>query len=1022
MRTVSRVSRTHLALAVAAAMAMNPAVQAATATAADEDGVPMQGAVASAPAADAGREGATTLDKLVVTGTRIARSELESVMPISVMEFEQAKDFGRFNLYDALMMNPAVGPGIGEMNSMGQEYDKGVANVDLRSMGTNRSLVLVDGHRWVSGGARTAAVDLNTIPSVLVDRIETVTGGAAAIYGADAVTGAVNVVMKKRMDGSTVSVTSGISDKGDAQQTHVSAATGFDFLDGAAHVVIGGNYIKTDEIPLLDRYDKLWSYQPNPRNTGPADGIPDNIIIDYHQFYRSNHPTFCIYDGASRCGSNNGDWYQLIDGQVVNIPKDSYTVISNGDTGVQDGGPDTAFGIYDYMLLRDKSEKSSVYANLEFQLTPELVWNTNVGLAHTYVSGHSQWPGHRDDARPVNWWGPNVGGAAGGNPGGIARLDDPFLPEALRAFMVEKGLSELPLNRHYSNLPMSREMHSRTAISFGSELSGRLSDRLDWQGFFRYGQVEDDIRTSNMVGRKEWLYARDVTVDAAGKPICADAGARAAGCVPTNLYTTAPPSQAWVDYVMPYERHEDTRNTLLNAGFGINGSLFSVPAGDIRVAAGVEWRSEKLTTRDDPDAAKLANIIWSPGMDLAVHPSMDASRKVSEAYAELVVPLLADLPGAHKLDIEGAYRYSDYSDNPSTNTWKYGIIWSPFEGLSLRGVKSFSTRVPNFGELYSPVSMVTLGHIGDPCQDRLITQHPERAANCAAIVPGWTGPLPNPNENAPRVFSGGNHELSPETSDSFSYGLVWQPGFLRGLEVTADYWQIDIDNVITSLAYGTIMNNCVGASGGPDMGYCQFVHRFTETSGNHVVGEVDYVQAQYANLAGRKTRGVDFSANYRFDLGPGRYHVGMNGTRTLERRIIAQKGSKGTDYAGQIQYPKFRASLLNRYDIGDFSVGLNTHYVSGSRFNVNDASNETREQPNVPAYWQHDLNIGWHPGLKYSVSLGIKNLTNSRIGHPVMRSYGTTPHLTADTVNANNGAAYTDAIGRYYFATLKMDF
>ena len=972
---------------------------------------------ANAPqAAESGQGQAKTLDNVVVTGSRIARPELESVMPISVMDFEEVKASGRLTVYDALQLNPAVGPGLGEMNSMGQEYDKGVANIDLRSMGTNRSLVLVDGHRWVSGGARTAAVDLNTIPSALIERIETVTGGASAIYGADAVTGAVNIVMKKRMEGTSVSFTTGLSEQGDAGQSQASVATGFNFLDDRAHLVFGANYVYTDEIPLLDRFTNRLVYQANPDNTGPNDGIPDNIIINYRQFYRSPYPTWCVYNGVAPCGNNaiNGDWYQLINDQVVHIPRDSYRTMSNNDTGTQDGGPDTAFGIYDYMLLRDKSEKASAYANLEFAVTPDLIWNTSLGYAHSYVSGHAQWPGHRDDVRPTNWW--------GNNPGLIARLDNPFVPDDLRAHMQANGLTELPMSRHYSHLPMSRENHSRDAISFGTDLAGGLTDRIDWKGFLRWGMVEDNITTTNMVGRDEWLLARDVTVDASGNPICRDAAARAAGCVPTNLFTTVMPGQAWIDYVMPYERYETTRNSMLNVGVGMNGDLFDIWAGTVRFAAGAEWREEKLDTRDDPDAAKLANIVWSGGNDHGLHPDMSAQRRVAELYGEVVVPLLNDLPFARKLDLEAAARYSNYSDNPSTKTWKLGMVWSPFEGVSLRGVKGFSTRVPNFGELYAPISMVTLGHISDPCQEVLILQDNDRMANCAATVPGWTGPLPRPNQNQPRVFTGGNPDLTPEISNSFSYGVVWQPTLIRNLDLTADYWEIDIDNVITSIAYGTIMNNCVNASGGPDMGYCQFVHRHTTTAGSHLTGEVDYVQAQFANLAGRRTRGIDFGVNYRFDLGPGRYRVAFTGTRNLERRVIAQRGSAGTDNVGQFQYPDFKASVMNRYEVGDFSFGLTTRYISKSLFAVNDQSLETRELPYVPAYWQHDLNVSWYPTDKYTVSLGVKNLTDAEIKHPVLQSHATTPHLTADNANANNGAAYMDGIGRYFFVTLKADF
>lgn len=967
-------------------------------------------------ASGGGQQAARTLDNVVVTGSRIARPELESVMPISVLDFEEVKQSGRLTVYDALMLNPAVGPGLGEMNSMGQEYDKGVANIDLRSMGANRSLVLVDGHRWVSGGARTAAVDLNTIPSALIERIETVTGGASAIYGADAVTGAVNIVMKKRMDGTSVSFTTGLSEEGDAGQTQASVATGFNFLDDRAHLVVGANYVITDEIPLLDRFTNREVYHANPDNTGPNDGIPDNIIINYRQFYRSSYPTWCVYNGVAPCGNNaiNGDWYQLIDNQVVHIPRDSYRTMANNDTGTQDGGPDTAFGIYDYLLLRDKSEKSSAYANLEFALTPDLIWNTSLGYAHSYVSGHAQWPGHRDDVRPTNWW--------SGNPGLIARLDNPFLPDDLRAHMDANGLTELPMSRHYSHLPMSRENHSRDAISFGTDLTGSLTDRIDWKGFLRWGSVVDDITTTNMVGRQEWLYARDVIADASGNPICRDSAARAAGCVPSNLFTTQMPGQDWLDYVMPYERYERTKNSMLNVGLGMNGDLFDMWAGTVRFAAGAEWREEKLDTQDDQDAVKLANIVWSGGNDHGLHPDMSAQRRVAEVYGEVVVPLLSDMRFARKLDFEAAARYSHYSDNPSTKTWKIGSVWTPFEGLNLRGVKGFSIRVPNFGELYAPISMVTLGHIADPCQDVLIMQDDDRMANCAATVPGWTGPLPRPNQNGPRVFTGGNPDLTPEVSNSLSYGVVWQPSFIKNLDLTADYWEIDIDNVITSIAYGTIMNNCVNASGGPDMGYCQFVHRHTTTGGAHQIGEIDYVQAQFANLAGRRTRGIDFGVNYRFDLGPGRYRVAFTGTRNLERRVIAQRGSNGTDNVGQFQYPDFKATLMNRYEVGSFSFGLTTRFISKSLFAVNDQSLETREMPYVPAYWQHDLNVSWYPTDRYTVSLGVKNLTDAEIEHPVLRSHATSPHLTADTANANNGAAYMDGIGRYFFVTLKADF
>ncbi len=974
------------------------------------------GSTAVLSAADGRSEADAEVETLVVTGSRIARPELDSSMPVSVVSFDAAKDFGRFTAYDALKQVPAVAPGLGEWSSRSQAYDKGVANINLRNMGANRSLVVVDGHRWVSGGARTMAVDLNTIPSALIERFEVVTGGAAAIYGADAVTGAVNVIMKKQMDGVSASATAGVSEDGDAEQYQFSAATGFKFAGDRARVVIGGNYIYTSPVLATDRYPKNWAYQVNPDNTGPNDGIPDNIIVDTKQFYRSNYSTFCLFDRQGCGTTRNGDWYQLINGQVVQIPRDSYRVITTGELGTQAGGPDTAFGTLTNITIRDESKEASAYANLSYDLTPDVVWNTSFGLAQSWVSGSSSWPHYRDDFRPTNWWGINPTTGAG-HSGEIARLTDPFLPESLRQFMVANGLTSIPLNRQYTNLPIQQEIHDRTAFTLGSDIGGPLTGRLNWQAFARYGQVKDEVRYTNMLGKREWLYGRDaIMLD--GQVVCADAGARAAGCVPFDFYTTDAPSQAWVDYAM-YDRHERTKNRMLNAGVGVDGSLFTLPAGEVLVAAGLEWRQEKLSTRDDPDAAKLSNIIWAPGMDHSVHPSMDATRNVSEAYAELVVPVLSDVPFAHKLTVEGAYRYSHYNDNPSTDTWKVGFNWAPIAGLTVRGAKSYSVRVPNFGELFSPVGVQNLGNISDPCEARLITQDKDRAANCAATVPGWTGPLPDANLNAPRIFTGGNPNLTPETGDTHSFGVVLQPSFVPGFDLTVDYWAIDIENVVTSIAYTTIMNNCVDASGGPDMGYCRFVHRHATSGPGHLAGQVDYVEAQFANLAARRSRGIDYSANYRVPVGDGTLRLSFMGSQLLEQTTVAQSGGAGSDAAGQWNNPKFKGTLTAGYEIGRFRLGVNTTYTSASRFNINDQSDETRERSEVPAYFNHNLSLTFSPTDQYSVQFGVRNFTNNRIDHPVLQWTYAGPNQTEGNAQ---GVAFMDAVGRYFYLTLKADF
>lgn len=987
------------AIALAAAAFLNGApVRAETGLEAGGSGENGAGGAASAERAGEGDGG------IIVTGTRIARPELESAMPISILTFDDAKDYGRDTLYDALLLLPAIGPGLGESSSLGQEYDAGVANINLRNMGNNRSLVLVDGHRWVSGGARTSAVDVNTIPSALIERFEVVTGGAAAIYGADAVTGAVNIIMKKKMSGLRLSATNGISQQGDAGQFDASAAGGFDFGGGRGHVVLGGNYSHTAPLRSTQRWSDRNSYYANPANTGPNDGIPDNILArDYRVMYRSAHPAFCMYNGKNPCGANNGQWYQLIGGQVTEVPKSSYTLVTNGQTGGQDGGGGLNGNENHY--IRNGSQRYSAYANVNYEFSPSITWNMAFSYAHTDTKGPTQFPEYRTDARtPPNWWGKN----GVGNTGEIATLTNPYLPESLRQFMLANNLTSIGLDRTYLNLPLAMEIHKRDNVTISSDIGGALAGKLNWQAFARYGQVVDNITTTNMVGRDQWLNARDTVRDATGQIVCADPAARAAGCQPLNFLSTDPFSRELLDYLL-FERYERTKNTLFTAGGNISGSLFSLPYGEVSIAAGVEWRRETLKTSDDPDTAKLGTIIFSPGMDHALHPALHRTREAREIYGEIVVPLLSDLPFAHRLEVEGAYRYSQYSDSPDTQSWKAGGTWAPIAGLTLRGVYSHSVRVPNFGELYSPVGFSTYGKIDDPCSGAFVAQAPNRLANCQALMPNLAIPLPYPNQNIPVVYTGGNPDLTPETSNSFTIGAAIQPKFLPGFDLTADYWDIKIDNAITALGYATILQLCVADAGGPTAAYCDLVTRNAD-------GTVATVRSQNANLAGLRGRGVDIGAHFRTAIGKGQFRASFTGTYLLEQTTVASIGVKGTDAAGGWNNPRFKGTLMTSYAIGDLTIGVNTRFISRSKYSTTAASSETYEFPYVPAYVYNDLSLTYRPTETYSVTLGVKNISNNGV-FPAIQDTAIQPHGVGN--GRGIGPAYYDAIGRYFF--LKAD-
>lgn len=927
---------------------------------------------------------------IIVTGTRIARPEIDSAMPVVVHSIKSAQDFGYNTVYETLIQSPAIGPGLGNSNSQGEAWDVGVSSINLRNMGVNRSLVLVDGKRWVSGGARTSAVDLNSIPDALIDRIEIVTGGAAAIYGADAVTGAINIITKKSVAGVQISVTNGISQYGDARQANVSATTGFKFAEGRGSFEIGGTYNFTAPLGYPDRYTNRTGFMPNPANTGPLDGIPDNILnTNIRDLKRSRTPTIFY----------NNQWYILDNGVLGQTGYDS--VVNTGPLSTGNGGPG-ANGFENH-FLRNKLVLASLYSRLRFEASPLISWNATFAYAHSYARAPSVFPEVRNDLRPTNWW--------GGTNGELATLTNPYLPDSLRQFMLANGLSSVPLNRTYANLPRPFEIHKRDYITLGTDFSGKLTDSLKWSAFFQFGRMGDDVTTTNMIRRKAWLNARDVIHDpTTGQPVCANAAAQAAGCVPFNFFTTDKPSQAFLDYVVA-DRYERRENFLYTAGGTINGRIFSLPYGDVSIATGIEWRREKLSTRDDPDTGKLDDIVFKPGVDYVLHPALDASRDTTEVYGEAVIPVLRDLRFANRLELEGAYRFSHYSDEPTTHTWKVGGRWEPIGGLALRGVYSHSVRVPNFGELYSPELVQTVGITNDPCSGTFISQGPNRASNCAALLSGVALPLPFPNTNAPTIFLGGNSRLTPETSNSVTFGAVVRPKVVPGFDLTVDYWDIRIANVITALPYLNILNLCVDSTSGIDNFYCGLIQR-------NASGQIISIRADNYNLARQRARGIDIGVSYRRMMGPGQVRINFDGTYLIEQTTVGSPGTDAIDYAGQWNYPRFRAALMTTYSIGRLSFGLNTRFVSRSVFDVTDASPETRNPHRVPTYVSNDVMIQYRPSPKYSLSFGVRNVGNVGIFGPLQ---DTAPGPNSSG-GAHTGAAYYDAVGRSFFAKVDLNF
>ena len=911
-------------------------------------------------------------DTIVVTGSRIARPEIESAMPVSVTNMDEAFNLGRVSAYDALARDPAVGLGIGLTSSFGQNWDGGVASINLRNLGTNRSLTLIDGQRRVSGSARSSAVDINMIPSGMIDRIEVVTGGAAAIYGADAVTGAVNIITKRNIDKTTLTATGGISDQGDASEYMVSLSTGGKFAEDRGSFSFGATYTKTTPLMMQDRYH--WEdqplYLPNPANTGIGDGIPDrSTLYHYRQIYYDYEPTFWL---------NNKNWI-LDNGAVREAVHDVY--YGKGEFALGDGGDGR--NLEDQRQLRGGQQALALMGRVDYALTDAIDYGAYFSYARTEYRGTAS--PYRDDSRAT---------FLGGAGGSVATLDNPYLPNSIRQVMLANKLTKLNISRTFGNFPIRTDDHDRDTFTIGQNLSGALFGNFKWEAFAQYGRAVDNVTTRNIPIKSHWIAARDVIADpVSGQPMCRNAAARAAGCVPLNIFSMDAPSQDLLDYVMG-DRKERRVNTQRVFGASLNGSLFALPYGDVSIALGTEYRKDTLKTTDDPLALN-GELVYSSGP--AAHPELDVGNSVTEFYGEMVVPVLRDLPFAHRLEVEGAYRYSDYSTVGGTHTWKAGATWAPVEGLTLRGVRSRSVRTPNFGELYEAQIITQQGSIDDPCELGAYYASPTRAANCAAL--GVTTPLPDVKVG-PWVTTGGNPDLKPETSNSLTLGVVFQPKFLPGFDLTVDYWNIDIKDVITQFSYSRLLYLCVDLPT-IDNPYCKLSER-EAPQGNPVS-----VTSTQVNASRMLARGVDIGARYRVPLGNGQLNLAFKGSYLLKNVTETTPGVSAGDVVndGGWQNPRFRGTLLTSYTINGLNLSLDTRFTSASKYDVNVDSPESYDDNSVPSRIYNDLSLSYNVNDNYTIGFGVKNVGNVKPPYMPTLYY--------------NSSMY-DIVGRYFYANVKV--
>jgi iron complex outermembrane receptor protein len=690
--------------------------------------------------------------EIVVTGSRIARSGFDLPTPVTVLGADQIERQAAVNVAQVLNDLPSFRPQATPSTNAIFTNNIGASTADLRGLGANRTLVLINGRRVVAstvqggGFAVAGAVDLSLIPSSLVQRAEVVTGGASAAYGSDAVAGVVNILLDTRLSGIKASAQYGINDAGDGEEYQFSLAGGTSFAGGRGHIVAGVEY--SDSKGAEGCYSRDWcalSYNTvsNPLVGGQrvAAGQPATLILP-----NARTATSTVNGIITSAGALRGTEFRP-DGTTFSHNYGTYY-----NAGIfQSGGGDSRLAFYEHFPLAAPVERLIGFAHAEFETSDKLT----LFLEGSYgrVKGSTVGAQRRD-------------------LGSITiRRDNAFLPTAIGTQMDTLGLTSFSLGRIWNDIGPQLAEVTRENYRFVAGLKAEMWGDWTLDAYYQFGRTDYSQRGYNTTITPRMTFALDTVRDGSGNIVCRgvrDGVAAAAGCQPLNPFGEGSPSVAARAYVTGMAE-QDTRLTQNVVSASMQGTLFEGWAGPIKAATGAEIRQDIARGTADPISRAL-QFYTGPGSPIS------GKIDVFEAFSELSVPLFS---GA---ELTGAIRYTDYSVSGDVTTWKVGADWSPLSWLRFRGTVSRDIRAPNLFELYGPAQTSFQSVLDPRTGAQVLTQ----------------------------VLLGGNANLVPEKADTWTVGVVLQPdlGSAGRLRLSADYYNIELDGAVSTLGAQVIVNRC----------------------------------------------------------------------------------------------------------------------------------------------------------------------------------------------------------------------
>lgn len=903
---------------------------------------------AYAEAADAPAH-ADTSEAIVVSGSRIVRDGYNAPTPIMVLGQDEIKALAPTNIADMVNQLPALaGSTTQTTNPSGVSGGySGMNALNLRNLGPTRTLILLDGKR-VPYSNLTVGVDINTLPNALIKRVDVVTAGASAVYGSDAVAGVVNFVLDKDYTGLKGRVQGGVTTYGDNESYVLSLTHGAKFADGRGHILISGEHAYEDGVRNNPRsWYKGTTLFLNPNYT-PTNGQPENLVMDHGAPITgapgaiiTSGPLKGIYFGENGSVANMAPGLLTSGGTSIGSPDWRYFNIGQGDKA-QDIAPEVS--------------RQNIFARASYELTD----NIEVYGQFSYSRARSF-----KFATPQYYYG-NL----------TIQRDNAFLPNEIGARMDELGLTSFSIGTTNEDLGGTPTYTGRDLYRYMVGATGKVNlfgSAWDWDVSVNKN-ISDMSQSALVNNQSRYRGAIDSVRDANGVAVCRSTLSNPFdGCVPYNILGTGTSSDAARDYVS----HMSVMTQRLKQDIytaSMHGEAFNTWAGPVSMAFGVEHRQEELT--GEADQLALTNSLWA-----ANFKPTEGANKVSEVFAETVVPLVKDASWTRALDLTAAVRGTDYSNSGFVSTWKVGVNWQPIDDIRFRATRSRDIRAPNLAELFQPGLTRTFG-MTDPFTNSVVTA---------------------------LEINGGNPNLKPEKADTWNVGVVVQPTFLPGFSVSADFFDINIKDALGSS--GNPLQRCYDG----EAAFCDLIDRDAQ-------GNLTAIRNFQINIARRQVRGFDFEASYRTELGNGALTLRAQASHYTKSTTDTGLGSKTSNLGAGIPKWQYRAQAQwqnDRVTLGVVGRGLsNLLYNSTYIVCQTDCPTSVPEARTInvagnPAVFYVDMNAAYKLSKGVEWFFAVSNLANKA---PPARGSGQTSDAPLGAY-----ATYHDVLGRTIRTGIRFD-